>query len=335
MKNIFITLLFLPLFINCQDKNSRDYPEVKKLSEYKKTDFVITPQSSLQEDKNAIYSASLLLAWQEIKVVQDKGIGVWGNPIGYTYLNRSESYKNTLLEDEYESFIAFDEEEGTMMAKAEFSKSLPFLAKFDSYPDGLTFKGEKVDAFGLNGSDDIATDNVRILYYKDDNNFIIKLYPKDTAHEIILCKGLKDITTLQQAFDAIAALTSEGDKARKEQKNWWRYRLEYEDELRIPKMTFNIAHEYPKLAGGKLIIDKQDYIVESVYQRTAFILDEVGAKVESEAVIEFAVEVMEEVEKEPVPKKLYFNEPFVVLLKRVDSKNPYLGLYVENNELFK
>ena len=42
--------------------------------------------------------------------------------------------------------------------------------------------------------------------------------------------------------------------------------------------------------------------------------------------------IEEELEK-PKPKKMIFNRPFLILLKRAESKNPYFGLWIANTEL--
>ncbi|QEE50097.1 hypothetical protein FUA48_11055 [Flavobacterium alkalisoli] len=68
-----------------------------------------------------------------------------------------------------------------------------------------------------------------------------------------------------------------------------------------------------------------------MYQRISFQLDENGAIIESEA----EVAVTEEMEpgEKIVPKKMLINKPFLLLLKRRDSKNPYLAVWVQNTEL--
>jgi hypothetical protein len=62
-------------------------------------------------------------------------------------------------------------------------------------------------------------------------------------------------------------------------------------------------------------------------------LDESGAKIESEAEIEVAVEEMAIIEEIKKPKKMYLDKPFFIILKRTDSKNPYFALWNANSEL--
>jgi len=49
-------------------------------------------------------------------------------------------------------------------------------------------------------------------------------------------------------------------------------------------------------------------------------------------ILEIFVEEIEEIEK-PKPKKMIFDKPFLILLKRKDAKNPYFGLWNTNTEL--
>lgn len=324
----YLPCLLLLLFTGCkQDKGS--FPEVKNLSAYPKTAFVITPQHTIDKNKNAVYSVSLLLAWQEIKGFGNGSIEINKKYSNLELLNNSTSYKKTLSEDEYTSSIDVDEDSQIIRASAAFSKSLPFLHEFDSYTDRLKFDGEKVASFGFYGAHHNLLSSMRILYYKNDDNFIVKLLPKDRTHEIILYKSTEDFKTFQQVFDAVSEKSAIGQKERKNEADEWKYYMKEDDELLIPKFSFNIENNYNELAENEFMINGKDFRVEEAYQRTAFILDEAGAKVESEAEI-----AVEEVFNKPKEKKLHFNKPFFVLLKKVKSPNPYFALYIDNTELF-
>lgn len=71
-------------------------------------------------------------------------------------------------------------------------------------------------------------------------------------------------------------------------------------------------------------------MVDEAWQRTAFILDEVGAEVESEALIYTFEEIVAE---KPQPKRLNFDKPFTLFLTKVNSVNPYFGMWVADAEL--
>jgi serine protease inhibitor len=69
-------------------------------------------------------------------------------------------------------------------------------------------------------------------------------------------------------------------------------------------------------------------------QQTAFMLDEYGAKIEGQATAAAAA-AHETREDKPIPKEMLFNKPFLVILKRKDSPNPYFAMWVENTELMQ
>jgi serine protease inhibitor len=143
-------------------------------------------------------------------------------------------------------------------------------------------------------------------------------------------------TNLQQMFDDLTQKTASAIKEIQSGDAAWKYSLEMQsDELLIPKFSFNIETNYNSLEGSEFKMGDKPYLIEEAYQRTAFLLDEEGAKAESvaeETVV--TEEAIEPVEK-PHPKKLHFNKPFLVILKRKDSPNPYFAMWVENTELMQ
>jgi 16S rRNA U516 pseudouridylate synthase RsuA-like enzyme len=77
----------------------------------------------------------------------------------------------------------------------------------------------------------------------------------------------------------------------------------------------------------------EDYFISQMFENIKFDMDEKGARVENEAVI-----VMEkaafEIAEEKV-KKFILNKPYWIVMKRIDSQNPYFVLGVNNTELMK
>ena len=121
-----------------------------------------------------------------------------------------------------------------------------------------------------------------------------------------------------------------GKKEKLSDKIGWRYYFTDEDEVVIPKFKFNIENNYASLEEKNFKAGIQGYLLETAYQRTAFILDESGAEIESEAEMTAAAEAEE---TKPHPKKMRFDKPFFLMLKRTDSNNPYFALWTNNTEL--
>lgn len=332
MKNRLLIILFISSIIfSC--KEDRKFPEVRNLSEFENTLFIPTLEHKISGNENSVYCATLLFAWDEIRNRIHSPLTIPAEYSDLNFLNNSKSFIGVLKSDEYK---ASGEVNGDLIkARAEFSKSLPFEIKLKNFDDGLSFKGRKVSAFGVNGFDESEMlRSVRIVYYKNDNNFIIKLIPKDKEHEIILFKTDENFSSMAEMNQKIIELTEIGNSERQNERINWRYRWNYEDELIIPKFNFNIETDYSTLEGTHFNANNQIFTIEKAWQRTAFILDESGAEIESEAEIELAADAAEEEEtEEPQPKKMIFDNDFLLLLKRTDTEYPYFGLWTTNTEL--
>ena len=329
MKVLFYIIILTSIF-GC--KNDEKFSEVKKLSEFPKTTFNPTLENKISADKNSIYCSTLLFAWDEIRKEINSPFTISSEYTELNLLNNSKSFINVLKTDEFNSSIEIDGE--LIKARAEFSKSLPFEFKLQSYTNKLVFDNQKVASFGVNGySSDDELKIVEIIYYKNDHNFIIKLLPKNKKHEIILFKTEQNFNSMAEMNVQIEKLTKIGNSEITNDKLNWKYYIGEEDELIIPKFDFNIETNFASREGKNFSTKTQNFLIKKAWQRTAFILDESGAEIESEAEIYAdSTSVDEELEK-PKPKKMIFDKPFLILLKRTDAKNPYFGLWATNTEL--
>lgn len=318
-----------------QTESSKDLKEdkfspVRKLSEFKETEFIPTLEHRIGQQNNAVYCATLLYVWDEVRKVTGKSLNIPAVHKDLQMLDNSKTFLNVLKPHEYSASAVFDGYRIT--ARAEFGKSLPFENILDSYDGELVFKGQKVASFGVTGYSLYKKRSVvEIVYYKNDNNYIIKLLPKDRQHEILLFKSEKQFSTMDEMTLELTKLSEVGQKESNIEKAHWRYVLNNEDEVMIPKFNFNIETDYATLEGNTFGSGIQTFTIVKAWQRTALILNENGAEIESEA--EAVVEEPIEEDDKPKPKKMYFDKPFLIVLKRTDATNPYFGLWVANTEL--
>jgi serine protease inhibitor len=246
-------------------------------------------------------------------------------------LNQSTSFQQVLKSNEYK--VSGEVDGDFIKVRAEFKKSLPFELKLQSFDNKLTFDGQKVASFGVNGYDsDEQLKIVDITYYKNDKNFVLKLLPKDTEHEIILLMTEQRFNSMAEMTTEIEKLTEIGNAEKRNEKADWKYSFNEDDVVIIPKFNFNIETNFSTLEGSGFKTKEQNFQIERAWQRTAFALDESGAEIESEAEILMVTSVMPELFK-PLPKRMIVDKPFLILLKRTDSKNPYFGLWTTNTEL--
>ena len=325
-----ILALILTILFGC--KNDREFSEVRKLSEFENTQFNPTLEHKISKDKNSVYCATLLFAWDEIRKQINLPLTISDDYFDLTLLNQSTTFKDVLKSNEYSASGQVDGD--LITARAEFNKSLPFELKLQSFKNQLTFDGQKVASFGVSGYDSYEQLSiVKIMYYKNDNNFIIKLLPKEKGHEIILFKTEQDFNSIAEMTSEIEKLTKIRNTEIKNENTSWKYYYSKEDIVIIPKFNFNIETNYKTIEGNRFSANKQSFQIERAWQRTAFILDESGAKIESEAEIVLETAAMEEEFEKPKPKKMVFDKPFLILLKRTVTKNPYFGLWTTNTEL--
>ncbi|WP_417351285.1 hypothetical protein [Flavobacterium alkalisoli] len=318
-------------FIEGQGSES-NFDPAADITFFKQTQFFATPQHELSDNKNAIYCPTLALAWHQIGKTLDKPIVVSDTYPNLQELNNYNGYKGSLKDSEYQTAVEIITNTFEIKASAKFTKLLPFSEPMEVYTSLFPFKGKNVEAFYVWGGH--GEYRVNIVDYKNDNDFMVRLNPKDRNHEILLWMPEEKPQSLQNAIEQATEMVETRKMFKPTLSDAWRYKFTEEDQLVIPKIYFNLKSNYPDITNNKFTLTGQTelYNVEEVYQRISFQLDENGAIVESEAEIVATTEEMEPGEK-IVPKKMLINKPFLLLLKRRDSKNPYLAVWIENTEL--
>ncbi|WP_321518205.1 hypothetical protein [uncultured Bacteroides sp.] len=338
---LFTTVLIILWSCNSKQDNRSALAETKKkelekgafapaknLSEYKKSIFLPTLENKLSTDKNSIYCATLLYAWDELRKEIRPPFQIDKNLKDLTLLNNSQSFVDALNKGDYKSNVIVDGNK--IKASVEFNKSLPFKVKLEDLNSTLTFKNKKVFCFGIYGSDSYQSKIAEILYYKNDNEFLISLIPKDHAHKIILFKTNEKFRSMDKVLYKIDNYINLGNNEIHTKKAEWKYTFNEEDYIIIPKIKFNIKTNYPTLEGKTFNSNQQSYLINEAMQRTAFKLDEYGAVIESKSEISVLCETEQSKYK---PKHLIFDKPFFIMLKKTHSKNPYFAMWVANSEL--
>ena len=311
------------------DVYTNGFPTMKMLDASSQTQFVPVLEASGKKGKNIIYAVSFALAWDELKNQIGKPTSLQSAEL--KLMEQSGSYKGALDTNEYVRDIKVTKE--TVSIHAGFGGSLTFRYPMDSILYGAKFNGEYVRAFGVSGFSLITVGyQIGVLYYKNDDEFIIRIHPEQEEHEIILAKGFSEGTRLsimlENIYAAIAARKNDTVSA-----SAWKYVLNDDDEVVIPVVRFNLGNSFDGIEHTHLIIGNETHEILKAYQRTAMVLNEFGTKIESEAdVTDAAAAIVEEPAKPPV-KHLVFDKPFVVILKKYNVRNPYFMMNVENTEL--
>ncbi|HCW06068.1 MAG TPA: hypothetical protein DGG95_01740 [Cytophagales bacterium] len=329
-KVILIVVLLCNLELcNAQNK----FPQAKDLNKFENTVFVPTLENKLQQGKNSIYCSTFLLAWDEMRKALKSPILTDSIESDLYLLNKSESFKSTLKKEEYTSSYQIHGQ--SIFLKASLQKILSFRESFPVNNYELDFGGKKVSSFGTIGFNPIADMLIQIVYYESDNDFIIKVLPENQDHEIILYMTQKRYNSMKLIVANIEKKIAEAGEEKSQFVNNWKYNISAEDEVIIPKLLFNIETNFPSIERKSFSSNSLVFSISKAFQRTAFNLDERGAKVDSEATGEvvFSEPAVEVEGENPRPKKMRFDKTFFLMAKRVDSNNPYLGIWIENTEL--
>jgi len=324
MRQLSILVILFLLFSGCNHNpkiefnKNKIFPEVKNLKEFSKTIFLPTLESEFSTKNNGIYAASFLLAWDEIKkIIADPIKNIDSEEL--SMIDKSDSYENVLSENE---IIKKVEVHGLIIkAEAYFKKSLPFKIKLVRHRKPLFFRNDSVSTFGCYGANKTAS----IIYYNNDDDFAVKLSPANVEQEIILVKtNFADKINLKNSIENLS----------KYEANSWNYVFDDEDELKIPIIEFDIETNYTSIEGTSFSAGLRKFQFDTAYQRNAFILNEKGAEVESLTILHLRTLSLNQ-GKKSIPRKMIFNSPYLILLRKIDNKYPYFAMFVANSELMK
>jgi hypothetical protein len=99
----------------------------------------------------------------------------------------------------------------------------------------------------------------------------------------------------------------------------------------VPIMHWGVRHHFRELEGEDRRLQNpgwEGYYIQTALQSIDFRLDSEGAGVASSVLIEAKSE------KRPAsPRYFFLNRPFLIVMKKRDSANPFFVMWVENAEL--
>ena len=343
MKLKTISILIFTLVCSCNGNKKtgntlvEDLPEVIAIERLQKTDFVATLENTFSENMNYIYTPTMLYAWNEIKN-ELPGVRIMENKDSrdIILLDESKKHINSLSKDEYNTSISINGEE--LIAKSDFNLQLTFEPLLEKLVYPIYFKEEKVEGFGMHEWDSKMASLIEVIYFLDNENFIFKLKPKEANMELIFIKGLR--TNNSRSFNDILDIYSTNlDKGKKENTDHklnWKYELQYGETFGIPELSFNVSKNYSSIVGQEIYNETNTFVVLEAQQRIALLLNNKGAKIESEALIAVASTDAEDTEEvKQIEKHLVLDNSFFLIIKHIDQVNPFFCAKIENTELMK
>ncbi len=202
-----------------------------------------------------------------------------------------------------------------IIAYAYFLKQIEYATEFEK--DSVLFLGKTVNGFVARNKE--QKQNVQIVEYKNDDNFIIKLKLKDNSDEIYLAKGF-NMNNPKEALKVI-------NKSTKVES------IDDSDVFQSPEIHLELNRNYDGFINKRLLNKGfEDYYISVMTEKIKFDMDNKGARVENEAVIVVPLGYAGPGIQLKI-KRLILDKPYWVMMKRADSANPYFILGVKNSDI--
>ncbi len=312
---------------------------------------------SIVPGKNYIYCATFQIAWDKFKNLLNSDIHLRNEPKLVSFLNQNSFSQHDLSDKDYvagagfvkdgivnrmqqDLITKFDQGKDPMIENLHLNprdiliyaflyKNLQFEVEFESLDEDLAFIEQRggsnnVKAFGIKKLSKEEQwhrelrDQVSILSYQSNEDFIIELKSKSVNDRLLLAK-VQPSKTVGETVTQVMTLI-------KDKKPIY---LEWGDCLGIPKFDFDLTHHYQELLHKNLRMPGfEDYFIEEALQTITFKLNEKGAILKSRmfSIVEYNSLEMEK-------KKLFFDRPFLLILIEKGAENPYLAIWVDNVEV--
>ncbi|HEX42200.1 MAG TPA: hypothetical protein ENN81_09090 [Phycisphaerales bacterium] len=207
-------------------------------------------------------------------------------------------------------------------------KELRFRYPFDRLPEPLFFGQSPVQCFGFGppGRRSVvagwALSQVRICDFVGEDDFIVSLSLESSEDRLYLAK-VAPLARLDQTIESVMARIREPQ-----------FRHVVPRTMKVPLLNFDLMRSFTELLGKPLRLtnpDREEAPFVIARQRIRFRFDEKGAVLLSEALGAGGGLP----DDPPKPKDLIFDRPFLIMLAREGTANPYFVLWVANAELLE
>jgi len=334
------------------------FESLKHSSEFYKTIVAICFNQKIVLGRNIIFNAAFHIAWNKLTfdVLSDR-IRLENKDENIVRLNKNLITKEDLL---YANYLAFastgkdkipDKVRSSIKAKYNIDYNYPddfkakdigvfsiifkyveFAQSFDQLDEPIKFNGwKKVKCFGVEGEDASLYTQVKVINYKDEDNFVLSISTSSLNEFIYLAKiKPKDniIETVQEALF-------------QREKYIKRPVIQKNDVVKIPKITISTEHIFKNLSNKKILNKEfKRYTLKDSREVILFKVDGKGFsdinKVRSTGFdIKRKKIIVKKEEPQQPSKRFVFDKPFLLFLKREDAQYPYFAIWIDNTELLE
>jgi hypothetical protein len=222
----------------------------------------------------------------------------------------------------------FDVEDPDLVAVmyAYLAASVKFTTPFYENDGRFLFDGVAVTSFGISSRNDNVRDEVleqvEVLYYSSgdswssDDEFIIDPCRNTKPYQVILARIAPKATLAETLADLNAKLREDQGSGL------------YEGEpFLVPNLHWQVSHRFAELEDKLLGNEGHTHRwLEALQQIIEFRLDRSGAELRSQAKGKMCESAMGE-------REFVFNRPFLIVMKKRGSEEPFFVMWVANAEL--
>jgi hypothetical protein len=324
-----------------------------------KTVVVPTLDTPAPKGKNIIWCSSFQLAWNALKDnVVGEPVIVKGAEELSNKLNTAEQSREDLLEESFyadaglvkegilekikkevrrrfpgEPIAQITGRDEAIVAYSHLAANVKFKNPFFENTKSLVFtestgNESEVTSFGIRKEDQGASRRLReqvdiLLYARDPNNplnvrsLAVDLCKYTEPYQVVLALTEPKGTLGETLADLKYKIEEFREKSAQA-------KIGINDILIVPNMFWRIAHHLKELEGKYLSNEGyQEYPFGTALQTIEFKLDRTGASLRSTALLIVL----------SGPRRLIFNRPFLIYMKKRGAERPFFVMWVDNAEL--
>jgi hypothetical protein len=324
-----------------------------------RTVIVPTLDTPMPEGKNVIWCSSFQLAWNKLKRDIVRGpISLNEGQEVADRLNSAVQSESDLSEGTFYAAAGWDINGIQDEIRREMAKRFPgtpvhlpppdelcgtaygylranvkFTKPYFEHPEGFRFANDRVvTGFGLgrahhSGNHELRN-QVNVLYAIADAGQM-------TSYAIDLCRNSSPnqivAAVLAPGATLAECLTKHGQYVATKGPDAWMKSLADHDELRVPNTRWRLEHHFKELENRKIQVDERPaLLIRSAVQAIDFSLDKSGAALSSESSMDVG-------KKGDIagPRLFYFDQPFLLIMKKRDAEHPFFVMWIENDELLQ
>ncbi len=207
--------------------------------------------------------------------------------------------------------------EGKYTVYAMLKKDFKFLNAFDKLKsEKFASSRQKVEYFGINSkSNHKLYNNVNVLFYNSPKDFAVGILT-DGPDVVYLYR-----TNDNKSFDKLYS-----DMLKKQSEYKEITSFGEGDELKVPNISLYKMKSFDEVCRKR--IKNTNIMIEQAMESVDFKMNNEGVKLKSEAFV--ATRTMSLLPQAPKPRKLYFNDTFVMFLQEQNKEQPYFALRVND-----